>query len=82
MAEYEAACTEQLSEETVQATWLGSQAAKNKDKAYITMLNLSSGTELHMPKSQSTISHKDLKKAQREDVTLMKRLNLKISAPT
>lgn len=81
MAGYEAACTKQLSEETVQATWLGSQAAKDKDIAYVAMLSLSSGMELHMPESQSTISHEDLKRAQREDMTINDVIKLKERYP-
>lgn len=49
MAEYKATCTEQLSEETVQATWLESQAAKNGDIAHVAMLNVSSEIELYSP---------------------------------
>lgn len=81
MAEYEAACTKQLSEETVQATWLGTQAAKDKDIAYVAILNLSSGMELHMPESQSTISHEDLKRAQREGMTINDVIKLKEKYP-
>lgn len=81
MAEYEAACTEQLSKETVQATWLRSQAAKDKDIADVAMLNLSSGMELHMPESQSTISHEDLKRAQRKNMTINDIIKLKEKYP-
>lgn len=41
------------------------------------MLNLSSGTESHMSEFQSTISHEDIKKAQRDDLTLNVVIKLK-----
>lgn len=72
MTEYVAACTEELSEETIQAMWDGSQVAKEKDVAYAVMLNLSQGTRLLTSGFQSTISHEDLMKAQIEDTTISK----------
>lgn len=58
-------------------TWIGSQIAKDKEVAYVAMLNLSQGTGPHTPDPQSTVSHEDLKKAQREDMTINKVIKLK-----
>ncbi|KAJ7992476.1 hypothetical protein DPEC_G00279080 [Dallia pectoralis] len=42
MGKYEMACTEELSNEAVRATWDGSQAAERKDVAWVAALNMCS----------------------------------------
>lgn len=59
ITEYVGACTEELSKDMVQATWEGSQAAKEKDVAYVAVLNFareSPGPCTLIP--QPTISYK------------------------
>ncbi|KAI7803024.1 hypothetical protein IRJ41_001725 [Triplophysa rosa] len=80
MGTYEVACTEELSNEAVRATWDGSQAAERKDVAWVAALNMCSPEpppqpHCHMP----AIGHDDLVKAQREDQAIGKIIELKES---
>lgn len=63
ITEYVAACTEELSKDTIRATWEGSQAAKEQDVANVVALNLSQ-------EIWPTISHDKLEQAQREDTVI------------
>lgn len=80
MEKYEMACTEELSSEAVRTTWDGSQAAEQKDVAWVAALNMCSldshqQSHSHLP----TISHDDLVGAQREDQAIGKIMELKES---
>ncbi|KAI3376375.1 hypothetical protein L3Q82_016857 [Scortum barcoo] len=78
IAEYVAACTEELSKETIQAVWEGSQAAKEKDVAYVAVLNLSRGSSEPPPLTPwPTINHDELEQAQREDTVISEVIKLK-----
>lgn len=46
---YVDSCTEELSRDTILATWEGSQAAKQKDVAYVAVLNLSQKNSIPPP---------------------------------
>lgn len=75
---YELTCTEEISNEVVCATWDGSLAAKQKDVAWVAVLNTSSPDSnppscSHLP----VISHEELVKAQREDPDINKIMELK-----
>lgn len=68
MERYEMACTEELSNEAVRATWDGGQAAEQKDVAHQQL-------HCHLP----NISHDDLVRPQREDQAIGKTVELKES---
>lgn len=75
---YELTCTEEISNEAVCATWDGSLAAKQKDVAWVAILNTSPPDSnpqscSHLP----VISHEELMKAQREDQDINKIIELK-----
>lgn len=80
---YVEACTEELSRDAILATWEGSQAAREKDVAYVAVLNLSQdnctpqSTEL-LP----TIPHDELIKSQRDDPALSQVIRLKKTTNT
>ncbi|KAL6486260.1 hypothetical protein MHYP_G00056520 [Metynnis hypsauchen] len=71
------ACTEELSQEVVRATWEGSGAAQRKDVAWIAALNMSAITPCEPSTSLPTISREELIKAQREDPGIKEVLELK-----
>ncbi|KAI3370006.1 hypothetical protein L3Q82_024435, partial [Scortum barcoo] len=78
MDSYEMACTEELSDEAVCATWDGSQAAERKDVAWIAALNFSTPDSHQQPPSYlPAISHNDIVMAQREDQAIGKIIELK-----
>ncbi len=80
MEAYEVTCTEKLSDKTVRATWDGSQAAKRKDVAWITALNIAFlDRHLQPHPNLPTISHDDLVRAQREDQAINEIMELKAS---
>ncbi|KAJ8007769.1 hypothetical protein DPEC_G00097640 [Dallia pectoralis] len=83
MGKYELACTEELSNEAVRATWDGSQAAERKDVAWVAALNMCSPDPPPQPHCYlPAISHDDLVKAQREDQAIGKIMELKESNTT
>ncbi|KAJ8007710.1 hypothetical protein DPEC_G00096990 [Dallia pectoralis] len=83
MGKYEMACTEELSNEVVRATWDGSQAAERKDVAWVAALNMCSPDPPPQPHCYlPAISHDDLVKAQREDQAIGKIMELKESNTT
>ncbi|KAJ7992650.1 hypothetical protein DPEC_G00280880 [Dallia pectoralis] len=83
MGKYEMACTEELSNEAVRATWDGSQAAERKDVAWVVALNMCSLDPPPQPHCYlPAISHDDLVKAQREDQAIGKIMELKESNTT
>lgn len=76
---YETACTEGFPDEAVKAVWDGSQVARQKDVAWVAMLNISSLDPHQQPHINSlSISHDDLVKAQREDPAIGQILKLKL----
>uniref|UniRef100_A0AAQ6IVH8 Gypsy retrotransposon integrase-like protein 1 n=1 Tax=Anabas testudineus TaxID=64144 RepID=A0AAQ6IVH8_ANATE len=78
MEKYGMTCTEEFSDSAVRAMWDGSQTAKLKDVAWVAALNIASSDSCqhsHLP----TISHDDLVRAQREDETIGKVIELKRS---
>lgn len=80
MERYEMTCTEELSNETVRATWDGSRAAERKDVAWVAALNITApGSNQQYHTHLQTISHDELVKAQREDQALNKIMELKES---
>lgn len=80
MGKYEVACTEELSNEAVRATWDGSQAAERKDVAWVAALNMCCPDPPPQPhRHLPAISHDDLVKAQKEDQAIGKIIELKES---
>ncbi|KAJ8005897.1 hypothetical protein DPEC_G00122670 [Dallia pectoralis] len=77
MDTYVAECTQELSKETVRATWQGSRVAKVKDVAYVAALNLTRGPEPPGMQPLSTVDHDELVKAQREDPAIGPLIKLK-----
>lgn len=75
---YVDACTEELSRDTILATWEGSQAAREKDVAYVAVLNLSQDSSTS-PSTEllPTIPHDDLIKSQRDDPAISQVIRLK-----
>lgn len=57
--------TEELSWDTILATWEGSRAARQRDVAYVAALDLSqSGSAEQLSEMLPTIGHEELMKAQ------------------
>ena len=81
---YVDACTEELSRDTILATWEGSQAAKQRDVAYVAVLNLSQDASA-TPQSAElipTIPHDELTKSQRDDPAIGQVIQLKETTNT
>lgn len=75
---YVDSCTEELAQDTILVTWEGSRAARQRDVAYVTALNLSqncSGEQF--PEVLPTVGHEELIKAQREDPAISQIIKLK-----
>lgn len=79
---YVHACTEELSRETILATWEGSRAAKQEDVAYVAALNLSQDPPSQPPGLLPTISHDDLVRDQRSDRAISQVIRLKEAGAT
>lgn len=63
-------CTVELTRDDICAVWEGWQAAKNKDIAYVAVLNLSQCSEPPMDVPLPAISHNNLVRAQRQDTVI------------
>lgn len=80
MERYRSVCTEELSDEVVQATKAGSQSAQRKDVAWVTAFNtISTDLSLQPWAKLPNISHDDLVRAQKEDQTINQIRELKVS---
>lgn len=80
---YVDACTEELSRDTILATWEGSRAAREKDVAYVAVLNLSQDSST--PQSTEllpTIPHDELIKSQQDDPAISQVIRLKETTKT
>lgn len=75
-------CTEELSRDTILATWEGSRAAKQKDVAYVAALDLSQGPSSQPPGLLPTISHDELVRNQRDDPAISQVIKLKEAGTT
>lgn len=75
---YMSTCTEELSQDVVNATWEGSQAAQRKDVAWVAALSASSHDVILQPRTPlHEIGHNELVHAQREDPTIGEIIRLK-----
>uniref|UniRef100_A0A8C6LHP9 Gypsy retrotransposon integrase-like protein 1 n=1 Tax=Nothobranchius furzeri TaxID=105023 RepID=A0A8C6LHP9_NOTFU len=78
ISKYVDECSETLSRESIQATWEGTQASRDKDVAFVAILDLShQGLEPCTLGTQSSISHEELRQAQREDKVIGEIIKLK-----
>lgn len=77
---YVCECTETFSDEAVRATWDGSQVAQQRDVAWVAALNTTAPDSPQVsPSNLRSISHSDLRKAQREDPAISQVIMLKES---
>lgn len=80
---YVDACTEELPRDTILATWDGSRAAKQRDVAYVAVLDLAQNSlTLKSPELLPTISHDELMKSQRDDPVIGQAIRLKETSNT
>lgn len=80
---YVDSCTEELSRDTILATWEGSRAAKQQDVAYVAALNLSQDSSTS-PSVEllPTVHHDELVKSQLDDPAISQVIRLKETANT
>lgn len=71
-------CTQEVPRDTILATWEGSRVAKQRDVAYVAVLNMSQpDSTIQSPELLPTISHDELMKSQRDDPVIGPVIRLK-----
>lgn len=70
-------CTEEKSQEVVQANWNGTKVAQEQDVAWVAALAITTDANQDPPTPLPTISKEELAKAQREDQAVREIIKLK-----